>query len=57
MTGDIEKWVNPGIIPRAIQQIFQLKKDDATVSISYCEIYNEHVYDLIRYDNVNSNYR
>ncbi|KAK6630701.1 hypothetical protein RUM44_002870 [Polyplax serrata] len=53
MTGDIEQWVYPGLIPRTIQKIFQMKESNVAVSVTYCEIYNEHVYDLIRTDRPN----
>ena len=44
-----------GIIPRAMQYVFQkLKISERTtlsrVKCSYLEIYNEHVYDLLRYE-------
>jgi kinesin family protein 22 len=39
----------PGIIPRSIAQIMQMANDDeSSVTVSYLEIYNEKVYDLLQ---------
>ncbi|XP_078254470.1 kinesin-like protein KIF9 [Rhinoraja longicauda] len=51
MTGATEKYEYRGIIPRAIQQIFKEVADQAdlalTIYVSYLEIYNETLYDLL----------
>ncbi|XP_032876187.1 kinesin-like protein KIF9 isoform X1 [Amblyraja radiata] len=51
MTGATEKYEYRGIIPRAIQQIFKEVEEQAdlalTVYVSYLEIYNETLYDLL----------
>ncbi|KAI9095922.1 kinesin-like protein KIF6 [Phlyctochytrium arcticum] len=51
ITGGSERYADRGIIPRAIQAIFQekAKRVDHTydISISYLEIYNEIGYDLL----------
>ncbi|XP_014747491.1 PREDICTED: kinesin-like protein KIF9 [Sturnus vulgaris] len=51
MTGAASEYRNRGIIPRAIQQIFKLAAEFlnilVTVRISYLEIYNETLFDLL----------
>ena len=51
MTGSTEKFQHRGIIPRAIQQIYREIRERTehavTVRISYLEIYNEHMFDLL----------
>ncbi|XP_051879435.1 kinesin-like protein KIF9 [Pristis pectinata] len=51
MTGATEKYEYRGIIPRAIQQIFKEVEEQAdlalTVYVSYLEIYNETLFDLL----------
>ncbi|EDO44491.1 predicted protein [Nematostella vectensis] len=51
MTGSTEKFEHRGIIPRSIQQLFREIADrpnsSVTVRISYLEIYNEGMYDLL----------
>ncbi|XP_067834986.1 kinesin-like protein KIF9 isoform X2 [Heptranchias perlo] len=51
MTGATEKYSFRGIIPRAIQQIFKEVEEQAdlalTVYVSYLEIYNETLFDLL----------
>nr|XP_014340895.1 PREDICTED: kinesin-like protein KIF9 [Latimeria chalumnae] len=51
MTGATESYKHRGIIPRALQQVFreiQERVNQAiTVQISYLEIYNENLYDLL----------
>uniref|UniRef100_UPI00398EFAED kinesin-like protein KIF9 n=1 Tax=Pristiophorus japonicus TaxID=55135 RepID=UPI00398EFAED len=51
MTGATEKYNYRGIIPRAIQQIFKEVEEQAdlalTVYVSYLEIYNETLFDLL----------
>ncbi|XP_041046599.1 kinesin-like protein KIF9 isoform X1 [Carcharodon carcharias] len=51
MTGATEKYDYRGIIPRAIQQIFKEVEEQAdlalTVYVSYLEIYNETLFDLL----------
>ena len=51
MTGSTEKFQHRGIIPRAIQQLFreisERPENAVTVRISYLEIYNESMYDLL----------
>ncbi|XP_069778200.1 kinesin-like protein KIF9 isoform X1 [Narcine bancroftii] len=51
MTGAMEQYEYRGIIPRAIQQIFKEVEEQAdlalTVYISYLEIYNETLFDLL----------
>ncbi|NXP65876.1 KIF9 protein, partial [Chloropsis cyanopogon] len=51
MTGTASEYRNRGIIPRAIQQIFKSAADFlsilVTVRISYLEIYNEALFDLL----------
>ena len=38
---------DPGIIPRAIQQIFQFCMPDDSIGISFYEIHNEKAFDLL----------
>ncbi|NWS86726.1 KIF9 protein, partial [Toxostoma redivivum] len=51
MTGAASEYRNRGIIPRAIQQIFKLAAEFlnilVTVRVSYLEIYNETLFDLL----------
>ncbi|XP_067887611.1 kinesin-like protein KIF9 isoform X2 [Heterodontus francisci] len=51
MTGATEKYDYRGIIPRIIQQIFKEVEEQAdlalTVYVSYLEIYNENLFDLL----------
>jgi kinesin family protein 6/9 len=51
MTGASENYKHRGIIPRAISQIFRLISErpemSVTVRVSYLEIYNETLYDLL----------
>lgn len=51
MTGSTERFEHRGIIPRAIQQLFreisERPENAVTVRISYMEIYNECMYDLL----------
>lgn len=51
MSGSCENFQERGIIPRAISQIFkeisERKDQSITVRISYLEIYNETMYDLL----------
>lgn len=51
MTGSTEKFQHRGIIPRAIQQVYREIRErpehSVTVRISYLEIYNEHMFDLL----------
>nr|XP_020633237.1 kinesin-like protein KIF9 isoform X1 [Pogona vitticeps]XP_020633238.1 kinesin-like protein KIF9 isoform X1 [Pogona vitticeps]XP_020633239.1 kinesin-like protein KIF9 isoform X1 [Pogona vitticeps] len=51
MTGTTGNYSHRGIIPRAIQQVFQSMEAHGsqfiTVRISYLEIYNETIYDLL----------
>lgn len=51
MTGSTEKFQHRGIIPRAIQQVYREIRERpehaVTVRISYLEIYNEHMFDLL----------
>uniref|UniRef100_A0A803TK80 Kinesin-like protein n=1 Tax=Anolis carolinensis TaxID=28377 RepID=A0A803TK80_ANOCA len=51
MTGMTESYLNRGIIPRAIQQVFKSVEEHGsqfiTVRISYMEIYNETIFDLL----------
>ncbi|KAH9050274.1 P-loop containing nucleoside triphosphate hydrolase protein [Lactarius hengduanensis] len=40
----------PGVIPRAVEALFEYRqtcKDDASLSVSYMEIYRDEVYDLL----------
>eukprot|EP00731_Ephydatia_muelleri_P007468 Em0003g1716a len=51
VTGPIENYRLRGIIPRAISQVFRESKDrvesSITIRVSYLEIYNEAMYDLL----------
>ncbi|CAH3046499.1 unnamed protein product [Pocillopora meandrina] len=51
MTGSTEKFQHRGVIPRAIQQVYREIRERSehavTVRISYLEIYNEHMFDLL----------
>nr|XP_025036083.1 kinesin-like protein KIF9 isoform X2 [Pelodiscus sinensis] len=51
MTGATENYKHRGIIPRAIQQVFRAAEkridQSITVRISYLEIYNETLFDLL----------
>lgn len=51
MTGSTERFEHRGIIPRAIQQLFreisERPETAVTVRVSYMEIYNECMYDLL----------
>ncbi|NXC89151.1 KIF9 protein, partial [Cercotrichas coryphoeus] len=51
MTGAASEYTNRGIIPRAIQQIFKSAAEFinilVTVRVSYLEIYNETLFDLL----------
>ncbi|XP_017496792.2 kinesin-like protein KIF9 isoform X3 [Manis javanica] len=51
MTGAIENYKHRGIIPRAIQQVFRMIEERPThaitVRVSYLEIYNESLFDLL----------
>ena len=51
MTGSTENFQHRGVIPRAIQQVFREINERSelaiTVRISYLEIYNETMYDLL----------
>ncbi|KAM4906340.1 kinesin-like protein KIF9 [Sylvia borin] len=51
MTGAASEYKNRGIIPRAIQQVFKSAAEFlnilVTVRISYLEIYNENLFDLL----------
>ncbi|KAL2644756.1 hypothetical protein R1flu_012343 [Riccia fluitans] len=51
MTGDTKAYAHRGIIPRAVERIFAEKvaKPEAgiTVHVSYLEVYNEGIYDLL----------
>lgn len=51
MTGSTEKFQHRGIIPRAIQQVYREIRERpehaVTVRISYLEIYNEQMFDLL----------
>ena len=51
MTGSTESFQHRGIIPRAIQQVFreiyERPELAVTVRVSYLEIYNENLYDLL----------
>jgi hypothetical protein len=43
---------NPGVLPRALEHLFELLQlhenaDNLAVAVSYYEIYNEHIYDLL----------
>ncbi|OAE28508.1 hypothetical protein AXG93_1736s1040 [Marchantia polymorpha subsp. ruderalis] len=51
MTGDTKAYAHRGIVPRAVERIFAEKvaKPEAgiTVHVSYLEVYNEGIYDLL----------
>lgn len=51
MTGSTEKFQDRGIIPRAIQQVYREIRErpeySVSVRISYLEIYNERMFDLL----------
>lgn len=53
MTGPKQHYQERGLIPRTLNHIFQEMKEDswqtplATLRISYLEIYNETLYDLL----------
>jgi kinesin family protein 6/9 len=52
MTGATENFKHRGIIPRALNEIFKEKeerssKNDIVIKLSYYEIYNEIIYDLL----------
>ncbi|XP_056374702.1 kinesin-like protein KIF9 [Hyla sarda] len=51
ITGASENYKNRGIIPRALQQVYkeiaELSDQTVTVRISYLEIYNETLFDLL----------
>jgi len=43
---------NPGVLPRALEHLFELLQvhedaDSLAVGVSYYEIYNDHIYDLL----------
>lgn len=43
---------DPGIIPRALDQLFESGDLGVEISISFLEIYNEKVFDLLQHDRV-----
>ncbi|XP_023556421.1 kinesin-like protein KIF9 isoform X2 [Octodon degus] len=51
MTGTTENYKHRGILPRALQQVFRLIQERPThaitVRVSYLEIYNESLFDLL----------
>uniref|UniRef100_A0A673U6H0 Kinesin-like protein n=1 Tax=Suricata suricatta TaxID=37032 RepID=A0A673U6H0_SURSU len=51
MTGATENYKHRGILPRALQQVFRMIEerptDAITVRVSYLEIYNESLFDLL----------
>uniref|UniRef100_G1TLI6 Kinesin-like protein n=1 Tax=Oryctolagus cuniculus TaxID=9986 RepID=G1TLI6_RABIT len=51
MTGAAKNYKHRGILPRALQQVFRMIKERPThaitVSVSYLEIYNESLFDLL----------
>nr|XP_019579556.1 PREDICTED: kinesin-like protein KIF9 isoform X2 [Rhinolophus sinicus] len=51
MTGATENYKHRGILPRALQQVFRMIEEcpthAITVRVSYLEIYNESLYDLL----------
>uniref|UniRef100_A0A0P6J461 Kinesin-like protein n=1 Tax=Heterocephalus glaber TaxID=10181 RepID=A0A0P6J461_HETGA len=51
MTGASENYKHRGILPRALQQVFRMIKERPThaitVRVSYLEIYNESLFDLL----------
>lgn len=50
----MQSYQDPGIIPRALDQLFNNESGDLEVeiSISFLEIYNEKVFDLLQPDRV-----
>lgn len=42
---------NDGIIPRVLEDFFSYDNGDADIYISFMEIYNEKVYDLLKNNN------
>lgn len=56
-TGGNAGYDNRGLIPRSLSYVFQQAQrymeefgDDMTVRVSYLEIYNESLYDLLRFE-------
>ncbi|KAF6099654.1 kinesin family member 9 [Phyllostomus discolor] len=51
MTGATENYQHRGILPRALQQVFRMIEERpthaVTVRVSYLEIYNESLFDLL----------
>ncbi|XP_074053839.1 kinesin-like protein KIF9 isoform X2 [Macrotis lagotis] len=51
MTGSNENYKHRGILPRALQQVFRMIEErpthSITVRVSYLEIYNENLFDLL----------
>ncbi|XP_042658187.1 kinesin-like protein KIF9 isoform X3 [Tyto alba] len=47
MTGATAEYEHRGIIPRALQQVFKAAAHSVSVRISYLEIYNETLFDLL----------
>lgn len=51
MHGAAEAYENRGVVPRAISQVFKSIKTrrdrDISIRVSYVEIYNEHMQDLL----------
>ncbi|KAK2499611.1 hypothetical protein MC885_004708 [Smutsia gigantea] len=51
MTGETENYKHRGIVPRALQQVFRMIEERPThaitVRVSYLEIYNESLFDLL----------
>ncbi|XP_072509550.1 kinesin-like protein KIF9 isoform X1 [Notamacropus eugenii] len=51
MTGTTENYKHRGILPRALQQVFRMIEErpthSVTVRVSYLEIYNENLFDLL----------
>ena len=45
----VGKWFRPCIIPRAIQQIFDLCSPSDSIGISFYEIHNEKAFDLLSF--------
>ncbi|CAK9220135.1 unnamed protein product [Sphagnum troendelagicum] len=52
MTGGNKEYAHRGIIPRAVHRLFQEKEEKPeagiTVQMSYLEVYNEGIYDLLQ---------